>query len=346
MDPIVRVGIAGLGRSGWGIHARIFEKIPEMYRVVAVFDQLEERLDEAKGKFGCRIYSDLDPFMADDSFELAVIAMPSYLHAAHTIEALKSGKNVVCEKPMATSLAEADAMIETANQTGRLLTVFHNRRYSPDFLKVKEVINSGRLGRLVLVRICLHSFGRRWDWQTLSKFGGGELRNTGAHAIDQALQIIGDSEPKVSCDLQRTLTLGDAEDHVKIILNAPRSPVVDIEITHACAFPQDYWLVMGTAGGLTGGGNLLRWKYIDPNDFSLKEVDVSPTPDRSYNREELRWIEETWQQDESHVPAEFTFYKELYGALRYGRPLAVTPESARKVMAIIEECATQCRANR
>jgi len=338
MEPVVKVGIAGLGRSGWGIHARVFERYSTMYKVVAVLDQLQERLQEAVGRFGCKAYTDFDSFVADDEVELAVIATPSYLHASHTINALKSGRNVVCEKPMATSLAEADAMIETAKRTGKLLTIFQNRRYSPDFLKVKEVIQSGKLGRTVLVRMSMHSFGRRWDWQTLSELGGGELRNNGSHAIDQALQLIGNAEPEVFCDLQRTLTLGDAEDHVKMILRAPGCPLVDIEITHANAFPQDYWLVMGTCGGLTGGGTSLRWKYVDPKDLPHREVDARPTPDRSYNREEINWIEETWKQDQNSMPGEFAFYDELYGTVRHGNPLGVTPESVRKVMSVMEKC--------
>jgi predicted dehydrogenase len=64
---------------------------------------------------------------------------------------------------MAANLAEADAMIKTAKDTGNLLTIFQNKRYWPDFLKVKEVIRSGKLGRIVFVRISLHSFARRWD---------------------------------------------------------------------------------------------------------------------------------------------------------------------------------------
>jgi predicted dehydrogenase len=338
MESVVKVGIAGLGRSGWDIHAKVFEKYSKMYKVVAVVDPLEERLTEAKHEFGCRTYSDFDAFASDDEVELAVIATPTYLHAAHTIKALKSGRNVVCEKPMAANLAEADAMIKTAKDTGNLLTIFQNKRYWPDFLKVKEVIRSGKLGRIVFVRISLHSFARRWDWQTLTELGGGELRNNGVHLIDQALQLMGDVEPEVFCDLQRTLTLGDAEDHVKLTLKARGSPVVDVEVTHSCAYPQDYWLVMGTSGGLIGGGSSLRWKYVDLKALPPRIVERNPTPDRSFNTEQLNWTEETWELDKDSVLGESAFYEELYGTLRNGGPLGVTPESALRVMSIIEKC--------
>jgi len=338
MSKEVKVGIVGLGRSGWGIHADAFGKRPSTYKVIAVFDPIGERCVEAVRKFGCKAYSDFSTFLREDEIELVVIATPSHLHASQTISALKAGKKVVCEKPMATSLADADAMIEVGKDTGNLLTVFQNRRYDPDFLKVKEVIRSGKLGAIVLIEMRSHSFGRRWDWQTLKRFGGGELSNNGPHVIDQALQLLGEKEPEVFCDLKRTLTLGDAEDHVKIILNAPESPLIDIEVTRACAYPEKRWLVMGTRGSLTGEASSLKWKYFDPNDLPSRHVEIEPTPDRSYNWEEIPWKEETWVTVEDHDGGALTFYDELYKTLRQRAPLGVTPESVRRVMWVIEKC--------
>ncbi len=99
--------------------------------------------------------------------KLLIVALSSHLRCASTIEALEAGKDLVCEKPMAANLAEADKMIEAAKKSGRILTVFQNRCYSPDFLKVREVIESGKLGRIVMIKMAFHGFSRRWDWQTL-----------------------------------------------------------------------------------------------------------------------------------------------------------------------------------
>ncbi|MEM3029024.1 MAG: Gfo/Idh/MocA family oxidoreductase [Thermoproteota archaeon] len=334
----IRVGISGLGRSGWSIHANTLEKCSSMYNLVAVSDPIEERRSEAVERFGCRAYSDFKSLVKDEEVELMVVATPSHLHAPQTIEALKAGKNVLCEKPMATSLAEADMMIRIAKETGKILTVFHNKRYLPDFLKILEIIRSGRLGRIVLIKMYSHTFGRRWDWQTLRRFGGGELNNNASHLIDQAVQLAGEELEVLFCDLQRTLTLGDAEDHVKILLGTPYSTIVDIEVTRACAYPQNLWLVMGTQGGLTGTSNSLRWKYFNPEELPLRQVETEPVPDRSYNWEEIPWKEESWNLDESYKSGEILFYEKLYKTLREGVPLDVTPESARKVMYIIEKC--------
>ena len=209
---------------------------------------------------------------------------------------------------------------------------------------MKEVIQSGKLGRIVLVKIYAHSFGRSRDWQTLKKFGGGELRNNAPHIIDQALQLLGDKKPEVFCDLRRTLTLGDAEDHVKITLRAPDSPLIDIEVTRACAYPQNAWLVMGTQGGLTGSRSSLRWKYFNPEDLPPREVDAKPTPNRGYNVEKIPWKEESWNSDESSRSGQMVFYEELYKSLRCGFPPPVTPETVRRVMWVIEKCVELCGA--
>lgn len=344
MGSRIRVGIDGLGRSGWDIHAKTLEELLDMYEIVAVSDPIEERRREATARFGCRAYSDFERMIKDEEVELVIVATPTHLHAPHTIMALEAGKNVVCEKPMATSLREADAMIEAANRSRKTLTIFHNSLFAPDYLKVKEVMESGKLGRIILIKIYNHLFSRRWDWQTLKIFGGGELRNNGVHPIAQAVQILGDRDLEVFCDLQKTLTLGDAEDHVKIILRAESPPLIDIEVSRACAYPQDKWLVMGTRGGLAGTSKSLRWKYFNPDDLPKRRLEIGPMPDRSYNIEDIPWIEESWQLSEEHQSSGVSFYRGLYTAMRHGGPQPVPLNLARRVMWVVEKCLERCGA--
>lgn len=342
IENLVRVGIAGLGRSGWSIHAGLLEPLKNKYRIVAICDPNQSRQKEAIDRFRCRAYRELNKLLKDPQVELVIVATPSYLHAIHSVQALKAGKDVVCEKPMALKLSDADRMIEVAKKTGHILTIFQNRRYSPDFVKVREVITSGKLGRIVMIRMVEHGFSRRWDWQTLKEFGGGTLNNNGPHFIDQALQLFGEAEPKIFCHLERTLTCGDAEDHMKIILQGRGAPMIDLEITSACAYPQESWLIMGTQGGLTGSSNRLRWKYFDPHDLPLRTVEREPVPDRSYNAEDIPWKEETWDLSRDSGPGQTGFYLDLYNILRKGVPLTITPESVRRQIAVIEECHKQC----
>lgn len=337
MDPI-RVGIAGLGRSGWAIHAHLLAPLTEQFQIVAVTDEDPTRRREAVERFNCRAYTTYDELLADPDIELMVVALPSFLHASGSIAALEAGKHVVCEKPMAITLDEADQMIEAAERTGRTLTVFQQRRYNPDFVHVRSVIESGLLGRIVEIKISESKFTRRWDWQTLQKFGGGSLNNTGAHFLDQALQLFGPATPEIFCRLERTLTLGDADDHVKLVFSAPDSPTVDIEISSCDPFPPPTWHVMGTQGGLRGSTREITTRWIVPAELEPRTLDLRPTPDRSYNRDELPWHEDRWEFTGDLSEAYRGFYRDLYATLRQGAPLVITPASVRRTMWLQEEC--------
>lgn len=347
----VRVGIIGLGRSGWSIHATGLQYLPQQYEVVAVADLIEARRREAEQAFDCRAYASYFDLLADPQVELVVVAAPSYLHAVYTVAALEAGKAVVCEKPMAANLADADAMLAASRRTGSLLTMFQNRRREASYLKVREVIESGVLGRVFQIKITVHSFGRRWDWQTLRAFAGGQLRNNGVHYVDQALPLMdlcgpgGTVEPQVHFHSTNVLALGDAEDSFKLVLTAPGAPLVDFELSSACAYGQEPWLVMGTQGTLAGNYDSLRWKYYAPAEATPRRLSAEPTPDRSYNKDDLQLCEETWSApppDEDTPPGfhgmTVAYYRDLYRTLREGAPLTVTPESVRRVMRVVDQC--------
>ncbi|HEV2124655.1 MAG TPA: Gfo/Idh/MocA family oxidoreductase, partial [Chloroflexota bacterium] len=247
----VRVGIAGQGRSGWGIHAKTLRAFPDRYRIVAVADPIEARQREAQEALNCRTYNSFDELVRDDEVELLVVSTPNRWHSEHSIAALEAGRHVVSEKPFALTVADADRTIATAQRTGKLIVPFQNRRYEPHFRKVLEIVQSGILGKIVLIRLASHSFGRRWDWQTLLEFGGGQIANNGPHMLDHAVHFIGEGEMEIFADLRNALSSGDAEDHIKVVVKTANGPTVDMELTSCAAFPQDRWTIMGTAGGLT-----------------------------------------------------------------------------------------------
>jgi predicted dehydrogenase len=310
----------------------------DRFRVAAVVDEDPARREEAVERFDCTAYGQYADLLSDPGVELIVVSLPSHLHATGSLQALAAGKHVVCEKPMAVSLPEADRMVAAAETSDRILTVFQQRRYNPDFVKVREVIESGLLGRIVQIRMSESRFSRRWDWQTLQKFGGGSLNNTGAHYLDMALQLFGPSEPEVLCHLDRTLSLGDADDHVKIVLKAADAPTVDIEISSCDAYPLETWHVLGTQGGLRGTTRELRWKWVVPEELPPLELDLRPTPDRSYNRDTLDWHEDSWRFDGQNADAYRGFYADLYATIREGAPLVITAQSVRRVIWLQEEC--------
>jgi scyllo-inositol 2-dehydrogenase (NADP+) len=338
----VCVGVIGLGRSGWQYHTLMLETMPGLYQVVAVTDPDATRCQEAKERLGCRTYESISQLLADPEVELAVVATPNMMHGPHAVQALSAGKHVVVEKPMAADVHQADEMIEAARKAGKILTVFQSLRYIPSFVKVREVIASGKLGRIVEIKIRNHGFARRWDWQTLKEFNGGELNNTSPHFLDMMLQLFGPTEPEVFCHLERTLTSGDAEDHVRVIIKAMNSPMIDLEIARSVAYPQPRWQVIGTNGGLVGDGNKLSWKYVDFSLMPSRPASKTPTPDRSYNSENYEWTEEEWKDQSDYNNIFKLFYLDLYRTLRENAPLAITPESVRRQITLIEKCRMLC----
>jgi predicted dehydrogenase len=169
-------------------------------------------------------------------------------------------------------------------------------------------------------------------------FGGGQLSNNGPHVLDQAMHFLGEGEPQVFADLRNGLSSGDAEDHAKVVLKAGDGPTVDIEVTTCVAMPQDRWQVMGTSGGLRGTGTELHWRWVDWSTMPPRPLDSNPTPDRSYNRESLQWHEESWQEPKERTSDNQAFYEDLYRTLREGAPPAITPQSVRRYVAVLERC--------
>lgn len=312
--------------------------MPEKFQIIAVCDEWEERVQEVARHFGCRGYTSLDLLLEESEAEWIVIATPTHLHARQTTATLHAGRHVLCEKPMAGNPDDALKMIEAAEKSGRFLSVFHNRRYAADFLKVREIIRSGCLGRILQIRMSMNSFGRRWDWQTLRKNGGGMLLNSGAHVLDQALQFLNGDMPDVYCAMQRALTLGDAEDHVNIVLRGKDSPLIKIELSSADAMGAARWKIYGTAGGLRGSDKALHWKYTDWSKMPKRQIEETAPENRRYNREDLVWVEKNWSADASAMSKESLFYQDFHRQLTQGQPPPVQAREAFRVVHLTERC--------
>lgn len=333
----IRLAIAGLGRSGWNIHARTVRELPDLFRVTAAMDPDAERRAQATAELGARACETYEELIADD-VDAVVIASPSSLHAEHAIAAAEAGKHVVVEKPFAMSVEEADRMTDVAESAGVVLAPFQNRRYEAHYRKVLELVRSGELGEVLQVRMCWHRFTRRWDWQAQRKMGGGALFNNGTHLLDQAMEFFGDTEPEIFVDARRGLSMGDADEHLKLILRAEGCPTVDIEYTNASAFEHDRWHVMGTAGGLRGDVGSLEWKTVDWSEMPERVVDEGPAANRLYPNEEIAWREHRWEADPKAPGPYELFYRDFAGAIRHGGDLLVTPASARRYLAVLERC--------
>jgi len=335
-----RVGILGLGRSGWSIHADTIAE-HDGFDVAAVADPVEERRREAEERFGCRSYADPHELLSSADVDVVVVATPSHTHVPLSIAALEAGRHVVVEKPMAESATDVDQMIAASQAAGRVLTCYQQRRLDPDFEFVQRVVASGRLGELVLIRRTLHRFQRRADWQTLRKYGGGELSNTVPHALDQVLLLLGEPT-EVFADLRHTVSLGDAEDHVKLCLRTANGPLADIEASFCVALPQPSWQIFGTTGALVGEGMTFTTKWYEPDSLAELELNEGPAEGRRYGTgEQINWEQEARTVARPSRSPSLRFYDRLEATLRHGDEVFVTPESVRRQIQIIEDVRKQ-----
>lgn len=342
----LNVAILGQGRSGLDIHGAYFLTDPVRFRVAAVADALPERREKAKRLFGCDTCADYAELFCRNDIDLVVNALPSQFHPPVTSDFLARGFNVMTEKPMARTPEQADGMIAAAQKSGKMLAVFQQSRFASYFLKVRAVIDSGVLGRIVQITIRFSSFARRWDWQTVQAYGAGNLYNTGPHPVDQALTLLNyDGMPDIFCKMDRANTFGDAEDYVKLILTAPGRPLIDVEISSCDAYPGAVYSVMGTRGGLSGSMTELNWRYFREEEAPAQHLIRTPLMKEdgspAYCAEKLNWHEDSWKADENDTPfttAVRRMYDTVYARLVDGTPLIVTPEQVRKQIAVMQKC--------
>jgi len=348
----LRVGILGQGRSGRNIHAEFLKQVPDRFALVAVADKLSDRRERAEHEYGCASYADYHDLLARQDIDLVVNALPSYLHVPVSHEILAAGFHCLCEKPLARRASEVDGLIAHSQQTGKRLAIFQQSRFAPYFRRIRQVIASGVLGRIVTIKVSFNSFGRRWDWQTLQEMNGGSLLNTGPHPLDQVLQLFNQSAtaasdvmPRVWCYMDRATTFGDAEDCVKVLLSGEGRPLIDLEIFSCSAYPGYTYEIYGTQGGLAGTTRHIDWKYFDPDQAPIQTLQREPLPGPSYCSEQLPWREESWdvppEENDLFSSMSAMFYADLYRALTEGADLEVTAQQVRQQIAVIEECHRQ-----
>ncbi len=333
MTQPIKIGIAGLGRAGWGMHCKELEGRETLFQVVAACDVIPSRRERMVERYGCATYERIEDMIADPDVELVDIATRSHDHYAHTMLALEAGKDVLVEKPMCQTYEEALGMKAASERSAGNLYVRHNRRFDPDFVHVREIIASGILGEVYEIRLARHGYQRRDDWQTIKEYGGGQLLNWGPHVIDHALCFLESPVARIYSDLKRVAAVGDAEDHIKIVLRGENGRVVDLEISGGVAIGSPTYRVFGTRGSLALSGREIQLKYLDPEQ-PLEERFADPgTPGETFGRREaLPWIEET-------VPVKAgsntVIWDHLYEAIREGGAFPVSLEEAVQVMWVV-----------
>lgn len=330
-----KVAVIGLGRAGLNIHiARM--RNDERFLITGVTDWVPERIAEVTTDLGCPGYPDAATLIAEADADAIVVASASDSHPDVTCDVLRRGRHAICEKPMASTAAHAQRMIAVSRETGQLLFMHHNRRFSQEFLHLKHIVESRRLGEVFEIRMRELRFMRRFDWQTLSRFDGGVLNNAGSHYLDLGMQLLGAPVEKIACDLKQIASAGDVEDHVKVVLTAANGRVYDLEISLACAFPEPKWTICGAHGTMTSDGSTSHLKWFDPTQLVPITADPGAAANRRYDNDDvIAWQEE---QVAAVAPGIGDFYDNVWGVLRESQEMVVKPEEAAEVVRVIETC--------
>ncbi len=197
---IYQVGIIGCGGIANGKHMPALAKLPNV-AMVAFCDIIEERATKAAAKFGnedALVFTDYKELVALADLDVIHVCTPNKSHAPISIAALKAGKHVMCEKPMAKTSQEAKAMLEAARLSGKKLTIGYQNRYRNDSLYLKQIVSDGELGDIYYAKA--HAIRRRavptWGvFLNEEEQGGGPLIDIGTHALDLTLWQMDNYEP-------------------------------------------------------------------------------------------------------------------------------------------------------
>ncbi len=261
---MIRVGLIGFGMAGRVFHAPLLSSVQGI-ELAAV---LERTSNEAAERYqGITVHRSVEAMLADKSLRLLVVATPNGTHFSLAKEILKAGKNVVVDKPMTLTSAEAAELIALSWEHKALLVPFHNRRWDSDFLTVRKLLDEGLLGQLVAFESRLD----RWRptplkerlWKEDPEAGGGTLLDLGPHLSDQALVLFGKPEA-VSADVVREKDGPGANDSFAVRLRYPRlSVTLGANGLSLPAAPRFH--LRGTGGGYVKKG-------VDPQEAALNKI--------------------------------------------------------------------------
>jgi len=195
MNSSINFAIVGCGR----IAQRHAEHISKRGKLVAVCDIVQEKAVQLAADYGTKAYTNFADMLANEKdIDVIAVCSPNGLHAQHSIDGLKAGFHVLCEKPMGLTVKECGEMIQTAERANKRLFAIKQNRYNPPVAAVKDLIDTGKLGNVLSVQLSCF-WNRNTDyyansWKGTKHLDGGTLFTQFSHFIDLLYWLIGDVE--------------------------------------------------------------------------------------------------------------------------------------------------------
>lgn len=332
-----KLAIIGYGGMGSWHHKNIQSHIKEI-EVTCAYD-IRPEVEAAVTAAGIRFCRTLDEVLTDPSVDIVTIAVPNNFHKELSIAALRAGKHVICEKPVAMNAQELEDIMAVSKETGKLFSIHQNRRWDKDYKIIQKLLADGTVGtpyyiesRVLGSRRSLHG------WRGYKVNGGGMVYDWGIHLIDQLLDLI--DSPVVSVDAHLfSIFSEEVDDNFKTFLRFENGISATVEIATNCFITQPRWHVSCTDGTIEiedwdCNGKAVKLSSDEQMTWDNDIVYTSAGPTRTMAPRPKHTTEELPLPE---VTADWSNYYENIAAVLDGRAeLIVRPEQALRVMKVID----------
>ncbi len=356
--PPIRTAVLGYGLAGRVFHCPFVAAVPGLNLTAIALRSPESAARTAEAVRSLypttRILSSIEEAIQSNEIDLIVIGTPNDSHVQYAEAALRAGKHVVVDKPLAPTSAEANHLIDLAARLGLVLAPFHNRRFDGDFQTVRKLIHAGTLGRVVTVSSHMDRFRpiqRPNTWKEEGGAASGLLFDLGPHLLDQALALFG-SPTHITASVRSDRDQTAIDDVFDIALDfsvSDRALRYECHATMLAAEPSPRFLVHGTKGSFTKFG-------IDPQEPALIAGSRLPLLNDHDVEGETSWIKEPESQwgvltaatqlnepvklersDYPTVPGDYRhFYTSVRNAIRGDAALAIPASAGYRSIRLIE----------
>lgn len=331
MSDNIRVAIIGYGYASKTFHAPLISGTPGMtLAAVSSSDEAKVRNDWPT----VLVVAEPRQLLDDPNIDLIVIPTPNDTHFPLAKAALEAGKHVVVDKPFTVTLSQARELDAVARSRGRLLSVFHNRRWDSDFLTVKSLINEGLLGEVCYFESHFDRYRPqiRDRWRERGGPGSGIWFDLGPHLLDQAIGLFG-LPVSMTVDLAQLRPGAQSTDYFHAVLVYPQRRVI-LHATLLAAAETARFIVHGSRGSYIKYG-------LDPQEERLKNGERLPQEDWGYDMRDgiLTRVdgedrsEESWLTLPGNYPA---YYAAIRDALNGNGENPVPASQAIQIMELIE----------
>ncbi len=334
---MINVGLIGFGLAGRAFHAPVIRAVHGL-RLAAIVQRTGNEAAELYPDV--RIVRTVEELLAISDIRLVVIATPNGTHYSIAQQCLAAGREVVVDKPLTPTLDEARDLVRFAQEKGRLLTVYQNRRYDGDFQAVHRIAATGQLGRIVRFESNYDRFRPQLKanaWRERSGPGTGILFDLAPHLIDHALVLFG--VPKaVTADIRIEREHAVTDDSFDLTLHYTGGLRAVLRATMLAAVARPRFVLHGTSGAYVKDA-------FDVQEPKLRagRLPWNETPAESEQEENsgiLTLVDENGKTTERRVPPAPADYRAYYANIRdtllgTAAP-AVTPQHALDVMQVLE----------